>query len=513
MKIHNVTLTNFRGFKESITIEFDDLTAFVGRNDIGKSTILEALDLFFNDGKGVIKYEPGDINVNSDSNYYSIGVTFVELPESIVVDASFQTSLAGEYLLNSNGELEIVKCFNGKKSTGVYIRANHPTNVHCSNLLQKKKNDLKDIVKDYAILCDNHSINSVMRRAIWDYYADDLQLETVDIDISSGDDTKKIWTKITSLLPVYALFQSDRQNNDKDTEIQDPLKMAVAQFFQDADLQETLEQIARQVEERLKDVSNRTLAKLREMDPKVADSLKPIIPPATNIKWAKVFDGVSLSTDENIPINKRGSGVKRLILLNFFRAEAEHRQQEGDNTGIIYAIEEPETSQHFANQKLLADALVELSHAHNTQVIMTTHSGVIVKRLQYNDLRLINVNDNGDKYISRVANGLLLYPSMNEVNYSAFDEVTEEYHDELYGFIEGRGWLKEYERDKPERTYFKMGKDGSKLEKKHTLTHYIRDVHHHPENPYNAKYSEQELSESIASMREFIKTKISDTDR
>jgi len=64
MKIHTITLTNFRGYRNPTTIEFNDLTVFVGRNDIGKSTILEALDLFFNDGKGAIKYDDGDINIS-----------------------------------------------------------------------------------------------------------------------------------------------------------------------------------------------------------------------------------------------------------------------------------------------------------------------------------------------------------------------------------------------------------------------------------------------------------------
>ncbi len=36
---------------------FDNLTVFVGKHDIGKSTILEALDIFFNGGKGVNKID------------------------------------------------------------------------------------------------------------------------------------------------------------------------------------------------------------------------------------------------------------------------------------------------------------------------------------------------------------------------------------------------------------------------------------------------------------------------
>ena len=49
------------------SITFDNLIAIMGRNDIGKSTILGALDLFFNNGNGAIKYDDGDINVQSNS--------------------------------------------------------------------------------------------------------------------------------------------------------------------------------------------------------------------------------------------------------------------------------------------------------------------------------------------------------------------------------------------------------------------------------------------------------------
>ena len=140
-----------------------------------------------------------------------------------------------------------------------------------------------------------------------------------------------------------------------------------------------------------------------------------MIPAAESLKWADVFKNVSITADEDIPINKRGSGVKRLVLLNFFRAEAERRQQEGNNTGIIYAIEEPETSQHFANQKILADALINLSGTPHTQVVLTTHSGVFVKKLKYDDLRLISENGQGEKLVTPIQRGLLVYPSMNEV--------------------------------------------------------------------------------------------------
>ena len=63
------------------------------------------------------------------------------------------------------------------------------------------------------------------------------------------------------------------------------------------------------------------------MNPEVADTLTPVIPDYDALKWADVFKKIDISSDEDIPLNKRGSGVKRLILLNFFRAEADRREK------------------------------------------------------------------------------------------------------------------------------------------------------------------------------------------
>lgn len=145
-------------------------------------------------------------------------------------------------------------------------------------------------------------------------------------------------------------------------------------------------------------------------------------------------------------------------MLNFFRAEAERRQSQGESTGLIYAIEEPETSQHFSNKKILAEALIVLSKAKNTQVILTTHSGIIVKMLQFKDLRLVENKNEGNRCIKPVQSNLLIYPSLNEINFTAFGEVTEEYHDELYGLIMRNQWMNEYESGKEKNLYKRISR-------------------------------------------------------
>lgn len=312
-------------------------------------------------------------------------------------------------------------------------------------------------------------------------------------------------------LPAYSLFQSDRKNTDSDNEVQDPLQEAVKQILKEARLQAELEAIAMEVKQKLEEVSSRTLEKLREMSPEVANSLNPVIPNASSLKWFDVFKKVSISGDEGIPINKRGSGVKRLILLNFFRAEAERRIADNENASIIYAIEEPETSQHTENQKKLIAALLELARINNTQVIITTHSANVVKKLDYSNLRLISSSDAG-KTIETVLPGQLPYPSLNEVNYLAFSEITEEYHNELYGYIEAEGQLNAYKAGKKTMLYNEV-REGNTRQKQVVLSEYIRHQIHHPENTSNVHFTERQLKESIQMLRDFVQTLVREKAR
>ena len=508
MKIKNVAIKNFRGYSDEINSDFEDLTAFVGKNDIGKSTILEALDIFFNDGKGATKLDKADLNVESKARQetdISIRVCFTDLPEKIVIDATNETSLSAEYLLNSDGLLEVVKHYPNAGTAKVFICAMHPTNPECADLLSKKDSDLRKIIETRGIPCGDKTRNSAMRTAIWSYYGDDLQVNSVELDVTKGD-AKPIWEKLQKYLPVYSLFQADRKNSDSDSEVQDPLHAAVKEILQDEGISQTLDHVAEIVEGKLQEVATRTLEKLREMSPDIANTLSPVIPPASSLKWADVFKAVTISGDESIPINKRGSGSKRLILLNFFRAEVERRKDEANAPGIIYAIEEPETSQHSENQKKLINALIALSAESNVQVIITTHSAVLVNALDFKNIRLICA-DGSRKRVETVRSGQLPFSSLNEVNYLAFSEISEGYHDELYGYLKEQGWLNEYKQGKATVSYKRLNTDGTTREQQICMTEYIRHQIHHPENTYNARFNDSQLRRSIEDMRAFVTSK------
>jgi predicted ATP-dependent endonuclease of OLD family len=506
MKIKKVKIENFRSYQDEVTVELNDLNVFVGKNDIGKSTILEALDIFFNENKGVVKMDKDDINKTCQENgntEIKISVVFEELPATLTIDTTNPTTLAEEYLLQTDGTLEIVKKYPNGGKEKVFIKAHHPTNPNCSELLLKKNADLKKLITD-EMECEDKTKNAVIRKSIWSFYQADLQLNEIEIDLAKND-AKNTWDQLKKYMPLYSLFQSDRKNSDGDNEVQNPMKLAVQEILKDSELQSSLDEVAEKVEEKLRDVSSKTLEKLNEMNSEIADSLTPVIPSPDSLKWADVFKSVSISCDENIPINKRGSGVKRLVLLNFFRAEAERRKREDNIPSVIYAVEEPETSQHPSHQRKLIEAFKELSRANRTQVFMTTHSPAIVKLLEFEHLQLVKNSSTYGKEVINVERGNLPYPSLNEVNYLAFGESNDEYHNELYGYIESEQLLNDYRIGKQTMLYKRKLRDGATREEQKVLSEYIRHQIHHPENIENTRFTNEQLQRSIGDMREFIR--------
>jgi len=81
MRLKTLKLRNFRGYRQETTINLNNLTAFVGRNDAGKSSILEALEIFFNNV--IVKIERDDLNVDAlvaGDNRIEITCVFSNLP-------------------------------------------------------------------------------------------------------------------------------------------------------------------------------------------------------------------------------------------------------------------------------------------------------------------------------------------------------------------------------------------------------------------------------------------------
>lgn len=387
MKLVSLAVQNFRCFKEEVSTPIEDLTTFVGQNDIGKSSLLEALEIFFNNE--VVKIDSSDPNIINHDKRVIITCEFTELPVSLTLDAGATTSLANEYLLSMSETLKIQKvydCSKQKITPEIQILAYHPTAEGVSNLLELKESDLQQIVRDKGLPAKLKG-NPGMRRAIWDSTGD-LNRQMVPILVGGAKDERKvIWDQIEGHLPFFALFQSDRSSRDSDDEVQNPMKAAITAAI--AEVQNEIEEIQRKVKEKVETIARRTHEALETLDANLAKKLSPQFKPPTTSKWVGLFS-VNMDTEDGIPLNKRGSGVRRMVLVSFFKAEAERRLESSSRRSIIYAIEEPETAQHPNNQRILIDSFKSLANEPGCQVILTTHSPGLAAELPAESIRFIH---------------------------------------------------------------------------------------------------------------------------
>lgn len=396
MVLKKLKLKNFRGYRD-FEVSFDDaINVIIGRNDIGKSTLLEALEIFFNSEK--VKMDISDLCVYSeDATLIEISCSFDVGDGTVLIDSMCTTNCRDEYLLNEEGLLEIKKtwnCANGsitKTGQKDYLVANYPVNYDPPLVTEK----IQTLRRKYDELSSNpdcpqvnRSIASELRRAIYTVELNQSsEYRLTDIEMTK-EDAKNIRDSLYKQFPSYYIFESDRKNTDKDNEIQDPLKAVTKTVL--SEMANEIERMQQQVKERVEEIGRRTIAKLAEINEDIAEDIRPVV----TVKPLDSAFNFELQSDNGIPLNKRGSGVRRLILLSYFRAEAERSIVTDPNTRLIYAIEEPETGQHPDFQRMIFDTLNNISQMATHQIIVTSHTPEIAKLVTPEQLILLRRDEN-----------------------------------------------------------------------------------------------------------------------
>lgn len=408
MRLSKIIIENFRSYSHRVEISIEQITAIIGKNDIGKSSILDALDIFFNQNK----LDIADKNIHSSDSPVIIGCVFSNLPDEIVLDDSVSTTLEAEYLLNEDHQLEIWKEYSISGKESVFIIAVHPANEPYNNLLQKKNAELKRLIQSAGLQnIVNQTINSEMRHALWESLGDQIRFEKSKIP-ADKEEAKNIWLKFLPALPRYSIFRADRPSTDDDAIAQDPMQVAMKAAIEENQVE--LIRIAEKIKQRVSVVANQTIEKLKDFDETLASTLAPKF--KKEPAWDKAFS-FSLTGDEDIPINKRGSGVRRLILFSFFRASCEENLD--SNADVIYAVEEPETSQHPDFQQTVINTFLQMTENPHCQILFTTHVPGLAKLVPVESLRYITngegypkIETGTDGVIARIANSLGVLPDI-----------------------------------------------------------------------------------------------------
>jgi len=216
--------------------------------------------------------------------------------------------------------------------------------------------------------------------------------------------------------------------------------------------------------------------------------------------FKNAFFAARKDNNQQISLNNLGSGYEMIfaLLYSFYLAQQSGKQ-------LIALIDEPELHLHPRLQEKFVEFLLEFSK--KVQIILASHSPLLVKQLSFNEKVKISVIENNGQQVSEIDKRVLPYISANETNFLAFNLATEEYHNEIFEelkFINGDDKIiKDFDNDffvteksEPKNSPWR----GSQNEvSEHT---FIRNQIHHQKENGKTEYSV--LKASIEKMRGFF---------
>lgn len=251
----------------------------------------------------------------------------------------------------------------------------------------------------------------------------------------TSEDGKSVASSLMTYLPHFHLFKADRPGTEADQLAQDPAKAAIKAVLDDHE--EQLELLSLTVQDQVGEILADVVSRLAEVAPELASSLRTSELAPT---WSKAFSGLQFVDENGVPLSKRGSGTRRLVLLSFFRATAERGLDIDDSgdayrRGVITAVEEPETALHADLQADIVSALQDVGDLPHRQVLLTTHSANLIRFVPAKSIRYIK-GSHLERVCIRVSDSGDASELLNELNRSL--GVFTDHNVRCFLLVEGR---------------------------------------------------------------------------
>ncbi|MEE9225742.1 MAG: ATP-dependent endonuclease [Bacteroidota bacterium] len=428
MVIESVRVKGFRSVLDE-NLVCDSLTALVGANGTGKSSILKALDLFYNPSP---RLDVEDFYNEDTSNEVVVAITFKDLSQEA-------KDLFSIYLQGGKLTVERVFQWDGSKVSWKY----HGATLQCPHFqlirdgLQVKDRgktaraayDAVRTNQQYSTLPAWSNLQSV-ETDLKQWEAQNLQLCVRQRDDGQFFGFKEVAQGYLGRFTRFLFIPAVRDATDDTSEgrgsvLTSLMDLVVRSAIAD---KEELLKLKDDTQKRYQEILDPSqLTELTSLQHQLTSTLKTFVPDAkVELKWLPpsnidiplpqadvklIEDGYSSS------VSRTGHGLQRAFILTMLQhlalaqsvgaasqktqIEPATQQQPAALPNLVLAIEEPELYQHPNRQRHLAAILQQLAIgktpgvAEKTQIIYTTHSPLFVGIDRIEQIRLFRKVSNG----------------------------------------------------------------------------------------------------------------------
>lgn len=405
MRITRTHITNFRCL-ETIEIGFDDVTTFIGPNGVGKSTVLRALDWFFN-GNALV---PEDVSATApEGSPVAVEVCFTRLTtddraaiSSLGLDDPGEEWSVTRRWRGEGGPVTVAGAlsFTGFEEIRAAQGATPARRLY--NALREARPEL-----DLPTAANHAAVNTALRT--WEtQHPEELIEGEVQISHPFGFGETTVFSGLFDYVLVDADLRAEEQAVDNRGSLinrilahqvdRGPVGAAFGELADDASARHG-EIVSEHLDPLLAEVSEALSNGLRDFTHSRAIKLRGS---AAAMTPAKPLISLSIDADgTETTVDRQGHGFRRALLIALLRFLASS-DDENDHT-VVLAIEEPELFQHPSQARVFARILRELSESGGYQVAYATHSPYFIEPRYFDQVRRLTLRTEAGSGMRRVA--------------------------------------------------------------------------------------------------------------
>ncbi|QTJ71377.1 ATP-dependent endonuclease (plasmid) [Rhodococcus sp. ZPP] len=407
LRIESVGIVNFRCL-DNVEVAFSDITTFIGPNGAGKSSVLRALDWFFNGGK----LDERDVWSGHDGPpRIRVRVTFTDLteqdrealgpryaPPTASTFTAWRTWESGEDKMS--GSALAFPPFEAIRSA-----TSAATKKTAYNALRDEQQDL-----DLPKWTSASNVDGAMEDWERDHPDRLSDAESGGTHLFGFNGQNKLSGLFDFVLVTADLRAGEESSDVRGTIIGRILERTIDRGEVDAEFAKLADEIAEKqaainaehLTGQLADLAKKLSAEVESFTRGRSVNLQPVEPELkpqlTKIK-VSIQDHLT-ETD----VERQGHGFQRALLISSLKLLADHGTQDGSNSVICLAIEEPELFQHPTQARAFSTVLRDLaSHPENNlQVTYATHSPYFVDARYFDQVRRVQRATDGDDAHAKV---------------------------------------------------------------------------------------------------------------